>query len=189
MRFERFLKIAAQIESEPVDPGVDPGGDLLEPDRQMCTIIAMSETVHLVEGYSPCVRCETWVRDEVARRTDGMCPEHFAEAGGKRITHLELVGRGMIVKAPVAKRERRRKPRGTPERAERKRLAGRAKRAARKRVAAIFPDIYDICLAEERAALGLEPWPAEIAVRGGDGEVELGFAEMARQLTERKIAV
>jgi hypothetical protein len=30
------------------------------------------------------------------------------------------------------------------------------------------PDLYDQLLAQERAKLGLEPWPIEIALRAGE---------------------
>lgn len=186
---ERLLEQSAQIESESVDLGVDPVGDLPEPNRQVCTIIAMSQALHAPAGYSSCRTCGEWVRDEVFTRTDGLCPAHFAAAGRQRLTSLELVGRGMVLEIPKAKGRRRTTKRGTPERKARKRLAELAKRRARHRLAAIFPEIYDILLAEERGELGLEPWPTAIALRGGNGDDELAFAALARELSDRKVSV
>lgn len=136
-----------------------------------------------MEGYALCVSCsETWVRNEVARRTDDRCPECFAASGGKRITELELVGRGMKVKIPIKSGRKRAARPDTPERAARRREARKARVAARKRLAAIFPDLYDVILADERASRGLEPWPVDVAVRGNAPDVDVAFAELAAEL-------
>lgn len=140
-----------------------------------------------VVGYTICSHHGNhWVRDEVACRTGGMCPEAFAETHGQRSATLELVGRGMKIQIPV--RKRRHKPKTkTPAQQARKRESERAKDAARKRLAAMFPDLYDMLVADERAARGLEPWPTERAIRGGDATVELGFAELLSELDDRGV--
>lgn len=130
-----------------------------------------------------------WVRDEVAVRTNGECASCFQAHGAKKVTTIELVGRGMVIEIPRY-RNRKRPPRRLSEQsANTKRLSDKAKRAARKRLAAMFPDCYDMLLAEERGLLGLEPWPTEIALRGGDPTVELGFAEMMTELDARGVTV
>lgn len=96
----------------------------------------------------------------------------------------------MIIEIPRGRNRRRPNRRPNDANAHTKRLGAKAKRAARKRLAAMFPDVYDMLLAEERGLLGLEPWPAEIALRsGGDPIVELGFAEMLTELDARGVTV
>lgn len=139
-----------------------------------------------MEGYVLCVECdETWVRSEVAQRTSGRCPKCYA-VDGSRLAEIELVGRGMKVRVPV--RGRRQTPRRRTEAGrERRRQARAAKDAARKRLAAIFPDLFDVLVADERAARGLEPWPVEVAARGGSPDVDVAFAELSLELSGRGV--
>ncbi len=68
--------------------------------------------------------------------------------------------------------------------------AEKARRNARARLAAMFPDLYDIVLAEERSRLGLKPWTVDLAIRAKedpDGELALGFAEMTAALQREGI--
>ena len=148
----------------------------------------MHQGDHLVEGYELCARgCETWVRAEVASRTAGACPECFAAEGGKVVRTAELIGRGMRVTIPLGDRPKRRKRELSEARKARKREATRAADAARKRLAAMLPDLYDVVLADERASRGLEPWPTEIAVRGGDASDEIAFALLVTTLEQNGI--
>lgn len=148
----------------------------------------MSEQVHNLEGYVLCGYHQNhWVRDEVAQRTGGVCPEAFRTLNGQRLTEIELVGRGRRVIVPVSRSRKRPNRHLTPQRVERKKAAAKAKERARKRLAAMMPDLYDTLVAEERAALGLDPWPIEIAIRGDSPEVELGFAELVNELEQREV--
>ncbi len=133
--------------------------------------------------------CGVWVRDEVAVRTGGECASCFQIHGSKKVTTIELVGRGMVIEIPRYRNRKRKSRPPTEQAANKKRLSDKAKRAARKRLAAMFPDVYDMLLAEERGLLGLEPWPTEIALRGGDPNIELGFAEMMTELESRGVTV
>ena len=148
----------------------------------------MSDQVHGLEGYVLCGHHQNhWVRDEVAARTGGVCPEAWRILNQQRLTEIELVGRGSRVKVPLSRNRKRPNRHITPQRAERKKLNEKAKERARKRLAAMFPDLYDTLVAEERADLGLEPWPVEIAIRGEDPEVELRFAELMAELDDREV--
>jgi len=116
-----------------------------------------------------------------------MCQDAFLETRGQRSATLELVGRGMRINIPVRNRRHRPKKPLTADQRARKKEAERAKEAARKRLAAMFPDLYDVLVAEERGLRGLEPWSTERAVRGRDATVELGFAEMLAELDDRGV--
>ena len=62
-----------------------------------------------------------------------------------------------------------------------------AKVRARKRLQALFPDLFDIFYAEERARVGLDPWPIELALRRGpdpDCQQTMGFAHVYHALEE-----
>lgn len=128
----------------------------------------MTEHVLALEGYTMCP-CGEWVVDAVARRTHGRCVPCYQQFIQPQLTHLELVGRGMRVQVPrtPASKRRKRKRRETEQRTSRRALARRAREVARQRVAAMVPDLYDALLAEERAKRGLDPYPIEIAIRGG----------------------
>lgn len=68
-----------------------------------------------------------------------------------------------------------------------RRLAAHASRRALKRLKNLFPDLYDILYAEERASVGLEPWSLQRALEHDDdpdGTVALGFARMLAAVDE-----
>lgn len=138
-----------------------------------------------VEGYVLC-RCSTWVRDEVAAVTQNRCPACYQADGAERTVAIELVGRGMRVQVPLGGR-RTKKRKLTEGRIARRKLNDRAKTSARKRLAMMFPDLYATLVADERARLGLEPWPVETAVHTVDPDTELGFAELLSELETRGV--
>lgn len=137
-----------------------------------------------VAGYTLSDCGHGLIVDEVARRTGGLCGDCHVAAGAPRVRTLEVVGRGVRYQVPIRRNEpKKRKREMTPERRARKKLTEKAATNARKRLAAAMPELYEMFLADERASLGLEPWPLEIALRNkGDAEVELAFAELAREL-------
>jgi hypothetical protein len=189
-----LLEIASEVECQAVDAGVDAVGDLREEDRRLCSIRPMEQS-HAddrspveVEGLVLCrEHGNHWVRDEVARRTGGLCPEAWQAKQGRRSETIELVMRGRRLKVPVTRPRQKHNKTLTSEQKHRKKQAEKAKEAARKRVAAMFPDLYDTILADERAQRGLEPWTVEQAVRGGDANVDLGFAELFAELEDRGV--
>lgn len=127
------------------------------------------------------------MRDEVAARTGGVCPEAWRILNQQRLTEIELVGRGSRIKVPLTRARKRPDRHLTPAQVQRKKAGEKAKHRARKRLAAMFPDLYDALVAEERAEMGLEPWPVERAIRGEDPEVEIGFAALMAELDEREV--
>lgn len=135
----------------------------------------MIEGQHAVEGYVLCPRPHDQprlVREEVANCTGGVCLECFHNEGAKLIHKIELVRRGQRLVVPKRAKPDRRK-RHRPERNARKNLNAKARERARKRLSEIYPNIYNVLLAEEREALGLAPWPEAIAVRGSDPTAEI----------------
>jgi hypothetical protein len=139
----------------------------------------------MVDGYVLC-KCNAWVRDEVASVTRGRCPACFQADGAERVVAIELVGRGMRVQVPLGGR-RTKKRALTEGRIERRKRNERAKLRARKRLAMMFPDLFATLVAEERGALGLDPWPVETAVATIDPDAELGFAELLSELETRGV--
>jgi hypothetical protein len=133
----------------------------------------MSTGKEVVAGYVLCPRAThtepKLVKDYVAQRTGGICSECFAvEVGRDRIRRIELVRQGQRLVVPARAKPSKKRYRYRPERNRRKALNSKARERARKRVADMVPELYDAVLAEERAKLGLEPWPVEIAIRGTD---------------------
>lgn len=118
---------------------------------------------------------------EVAARTGGICSGCFRGGRGPDMRHLEVVGRGYRIRVPMRRPQRTR----IRTRDARHHDVNKAKYRAQKRLRAIFPDLYDCLLAEERAAVGLEPWPLDMAVRHGwdpDCTQSMRFAEIYHAL-------
>jgi hypothetical protein len=141
-----------------------------------------------VFGYELCSVCQTPVVMEVSARTGGRCTKCWASTTVDRTKVLEVVGLGrrarVTVGASTAKKDK--PPANT------KKLAERCKHKALRRLRALFPDLYDVLLAEERAKHGLEPWPIEraaVTTDGLDAEATLAFAEVYHALSERGVDV
>lgn len=118
---------------------------------------------------------------EVSRHTGGICSNCFKGGKGPNLRVIEVVGRGYRIRIPLRKPQRSKwQPKDPNHHA-----AERAKARAHKRLKAIFPDLYDTLVAEERARLGLAPWPVVSAVRYGwdpDCKQTLEFAEVYHAL-------
>lgn len=128
-------------------------------------------------GWRTCLLCSNLVINEVAARTGGICSECFAGGHGPNTIRIEVVGRGFRVRVPRRRPRSRRPSDKHPDHHK----AERAKTNALKRLKAIFPDLYDTLVAEERAKMGLHPWPTHMAVRYGwdpDCSKTLEFAEV-----------
>src|SRR5262245_52702498 len=115
-----------------------------------------------VLGWRTCLLCPNLVLNEVAARTGGICTDCFAGGKGPDTIRLEVIGRGF--RARVPRRRPSLKKRNQPKHPDHHK-AEKAKAQAHKRLKAIFPDLYDTLVAEERARLGLHPWPTFMAVR------------------------
>lgn len=186
MLLESQLQLAPHIEHHRVDRAVDAIGDLGQADRQWCIFDSMSDLAHVVEGYVLCEGCQDrWVPEIVARRSENRCPDCIVPRETNERHVIELVGLGTRVNLPTGKSKPRRRRTKTQSERQRERLNDKARERARKRLAQAFPDYYSILLAEERAALGLDPWPLETAVQAGadvDGSISEGFARMTAEL-------
>lgn len=137
---------------------------------------------HVAEGYSVC-DCGAWVLTAVARRTGGKCADCHKPSA--KIRTLEIVGRGATTKIRTGRHAQGRKRVKTGASKARSKLNEQSANAARKRLAAIFPEMYEMLLAEERASRGLDPWPLEIAIRHrGDATAETAFAAVAAELAK-----
>jgi hypothetical protein len=153
----------------------------------------MSELSHVgddsqidVEGYRACLNewCGQLMLKEVAERTRGYCAECWRTVFNENLTSVEIRGRGFKTEIQLRTKNSPKKNRGNKDRAKQ---IEKAKLRAMKRLRAIFPDLYDMILAEERARVGLEPWPVDMAVRGSDdrdGEATLKFAQMYHLLEQ-----
>lgn len=146
-----------------------------------------------LEGYRACRNqwCGELILVEIARRTGGLCPTCHRSHLGKQVAAVEAVSRGERMRVNVGKQ-----PASTRNRAkgdyDTKRKTERAKTRALKRLRAVFPDMYDIFYAEERARAGLEPWSLEAAMASSsdpDGEQTLAFAQMYHALSEHGVDV
>lgn len=134
-----------------------------------------------VQGYVTCLLCPELVVREVAARTGGICSGCFKGGRGPNMRRLEVVGRGYRIRVPT----RRPRPTKIRTRDAHHNDVVKAKLRANKRLRAIFPDLYDTLLAEERAAAGLDPWPMDMAVRHAwdpDCSQSMRFAEIYHAL-------
>jgi len=146
-------------------------------------------------GYRACANewCSNLILDEVARRTMGLCGDCFRAGVREAYSQIEVVSNGTRIpltlgRTKPSKRNRKAKPH---QEARRQVVKGCRERAMR-RLRAVFPDLYDIFLAEERAAAGLDPWPVDMAVRSGsdpDGSKTYQFAAVYAALHREGVDV
>lgn len=105
-----------------------------------------------VAGYDCCTECGDYHPSILLWRTGKLCPACL----GRRVPPgptVEVVVEGRI--AHIRRRPRRGGSRGSKSS---KKLSEKARLAAMRRLAKLQPDLFDILLAEEREARGLEPW-------------------------------
>jgi hypothetical protein len=144
-----------------------------------------------LEGYRSCRNewCGRLVLKEVAERTQGLCTDCFRTHLGDQMAEVEVVSRGdrLNVKATGRRRSQTSKgDRWTKRRVE------QAKRRAYRRLRGVFPELYDVFYAEERARSGLEPWPIETVVQkraAMDAQQTMDFARVYHALTEHGVDV
>lgn len=149
------------------------------------------EPIHDVVGYALCVGCgDDLVLDIVARRTGGLCTTCFDRRGGA-LRHIEIEARGARIPIRLGPPARTRiRSRASHDSKTREKIVDKCRDRARKRLQAIFPDLYDILLADERAQAGLDPWPLAMAVRSGpdpDGSQTEAFARIYHLLEDRGV--
>jgi hypothetical protein len=129
-----------------------------------------------LEGHVLCGTCQAaWVLTDVARWSGGDCTECFQANGCQRRSRVEILTRGRRISIPLhAPKNRRHKPKVKSKDAE------KAKERARAKLAAMFPELYQVLVADERSAAGLKPWTVPMALqRGGPeaAEATIAFAE------------
>ena len=150
-------------------------------------------SAHIVEGYVLCAGCgDELVLDVVANRTGDLCVDCLKANGGPR-RKIEVLARGTRIPVPL-KAPKRQKKRSAPsdESKAREKQVEKCRAKARKRLQALFPDFYDILLAEERAAAGFDPWPLSRAVMFGpdpDGSQTEAFLAVYHALDDRGVDV
>lgn len=142
-----------------------------------------------IAGYRACRNewCSELVLVEVARRTTGLCSTCFATNIGQQVGAVEVISRGQRQKVQT----RVPKPADRAKGDRRTKVATeKARLRAMKRLRAVFPDLYDIFYAEERARCGLDPWPIEMALRPGpdpDGSKTMDFARVYHALDQNGV--
>jgi hypothetical protein len=143
-------------------------------------------------GYRSCRNqwCESLILLEVAERTRGLCVPCWRTHLGAQVAHVEVVSRGERLKVSVNKR--RRGPRTGKGDRDTHRKADKAKVRAMRRLRAVFPDLYDVFYAEERARVGLDPWTVDSVINEPPemrAEQTLAFAEVYARLHEHGVDV
>lgn len=133
-------------------------------------------------GYAVCGICSTPVLDIVAYKTKGLCPGCHRKGLAEILEPMEARGRGLRVQLPKRERteqqreiDRRKaeKRRHDPDRRQAERLREQSKQAAFKRMRDIFPALFEVLVAQERAERGLEPWTVTAALTPGTLEATL----------------
>lgn len=144
-----------------------------------------------LEGYRSCRNewCTSLVLVEIAQRTRGLCSDCFRTHLGAQVAEVEVVSRGD--RMTVRSRKRRKSQTDKGDRTTERR-ARSAQRRAYRRLRAVFPDLYDVFYAEERARLGLNPWTIDSVVTEPsslDAEQTLDFARVYHALNEAGLDV
>lgn len=140
----------------------------------MPTVVDVSESGHVadgsgpdLEGYATCANtwCGALVLEVIAQRTRGFCVECWTSELRPDLVEITVRHAGERTALPMTQAPS--KQRANRRNKSTDRLIDHCKRRALKRLKTIFPDLYDILLAEERARVGLNPWPIEMAARSG----------------------
>lgn len=142
-------------------------------------------------GYVLCTRCDEPVLKEIAYKTGGLCGEHFRQDANAVIDAAMVVvdGRERIVlrskrsPAELARRARARKrakAKPDPDRSTGAHCSDRARR----RLARIFPELFEVLLADERAKAGLSAWTIDRALTPGEASSTMDFVKTYHALEE-----
>jgi len=139
-------------------------------------------------GYSVCVKCGEPVLDFVAYKTQSHCAECFRQHAAEILDPIMTVVAGrekIVLRTNISKRRpgvraqrarARARDRKKPEVREHRRVvAGCADRASRK-LRRLFPEIYELLLADERQRAGLNAYTIDMALTPGDASSSLEFA-------------
>jgi hypothetical protein len=154
----------------------------------------MPETVTLF-GHTMCP-CGAPVLNEVSYKTGGRCADCFRKSSGKLLDAAMVIvdGRERIVlrsdrsrrKPGVAAqraRARRRKRQDPDDKAHRQLVAACAERA-RRRLQRLFPELWEVLLADERAKAGLNAWTIDRALTPGEASSSLAWLAEYRRIEQ-----
>lgn len=158
--------------------------DLIEADIRVGDL---NSACHEIEGYVTCRNpgCGTIIVKQVAQRTFGFCDLCAKGLIGKPARVAEVINAGRRAYLPLKthKAERCKYP-------DREKKAEKARLRAMKRLKVMFPEIYDILLAEERSKEGLNPWTVERAIDRSEraaSEATLDFANVYAALSQQGV--
>jgi hypothetical protein len=119
-----------------------------------------------VLGHQQCSRCSDWVANHIAYRSGGLCAPCYAEVGQERTKVVEVRNLGRVLHMDVSTRRtpayRARRNKYAIERDktnQRRKDSKVATMRAMRRLRLVFRDVYEIFLSEERAKMGLDPFP------------------------------
>jgi hypothetical protein len=143
-------------------------------------------------GYRSCRNqwCESLVLLEVTERTAGLCVTCWRSHLGAQAAEVEVVNRGERLKVSVSRR--RGGPRTNKGDRDTHRKADKAKVRALRRLKGVFPDLYDVFYAEERARVGLDPWTVDSVINEPPemrAEQTLRFAAVYAALNDHGVDV
>lgn len=149
-----------------------------------------------VAGYTVCRTpdCGALVLDEVAYKTRGHCAPCFRAnaniildaaitvvAGREKLVLKTRQGNKTDGERAQRKRAKKRAKATAAERAKRKKVA-MARIAADRRLRRLFPELWEILLADERAKLGLNAWTIDRTLTPGEATSSLEFLAKYRRL-------
>ncbi len=143
----------------------------------------MENTV-AVAGYVICP-CSNYVLEVVAYKTGGLCADCFRARAAEIIDPVMVIvdGRERIVlrtdqsKRDPAERARRakarREKRQDPDEKEHRKQVAACSNRARRRLQRLFPELWEVLLADERAKAGLNAWTIDRALTPGEASSSL----------------
>lgn len=108
--------------------------------------------------------------DIIAHKTSGLCPDCFRAKTNPFLTAVVAHNNsGERVKLRLVTRRRPPSHKAGKKRAkgrnkDRDRTVRQAQARAMRRLRELYPDVYEVLLADERAEAGLEPWTIERAL-------------------------
>lgn len=146
-----------------------------------------------VAGYRACRNewCTNIELVEVTYRTNGLCFDCFRGDLGSQIAEVEVRNNARVMSMKAATHNSRRSANTSKGNRATKAAAMKAAKAADRRLRALFPELYEVLRAEERARFGLEPFPVDNILREAEGDVSetISFARVYDALDEQGVDV
>lgn len=147
-----------------------------------------ADTVRVVATHEPtvlthCEGCGIAVDPLIAKKMAGFCWGCGNPRMRARFEEIDIAVEGRLIRAKrlsrsPAERERRRIERkrykSKPEVKDRASTLKNAERRAKSRLARIYPELYELLLADERGRAGLEPWSPDRLMSGLEARLTLG---------------